>query len=150
MNAEPARVALVERRRDIGRWRGRGIERVAVIDDLGDAAIGGNVEPHLDPMRRRHLTKGVSDDIVTASSIASIILKVRSPSTPPSPQHRSTHSISGGIAAMSGATAVSCEAIGPHTVPMGPKPSPISVGSTAHCAEAAVTFVLLLRQLLAC
>jgi hypothetical protein len=33
---------------------------------------------------------------------------------------------------------------------MGPKPSPISAGSAARGAEAAVTFVLLPRQLLAC
>src|SRR5260370_15765856 len=56
-------------------------------------------------------------------------------STRSSPQHRSTHSISGGIADMSGATAVSCEAIGPHTVPTGPKPSPISAGSAAGAAK---------------
>src|SRR5260370_32062753 len=66
--------------------------------------------------------------LASASSTASIILKVTPLSTPSSPQHRSTHSISGGIAEMSGATAGSCEAIGPHTVPMGPEPSPISAG----------------------
>ncbi len=88
--------------------------------------------------------------LASASSTASIILKVTPLSTPSSPQHRSTHSISGGIAEMSGATAVSCEAIGPHTVPMGPKPSPISAGSATHRVGSAASVVLLLRQLLAC
>src|SRR6266542_2680092 len=36
---------------------------MAVVDDFGSAAIGGNVEPQLDQMRRRHPEKGVSDDI---------------------------------------------------------------------------------------
>src|SRR5438445_5554681 len=77
--------------------------------------------------------------LASASSTASIILKVTALSTPSSPQHRSTHSISGGIADRSGATAVSCEAIGPHTVPTGPKPSAISADSAAYRAEATVT-----------
>src|SRR5438105_7585004 len=61
VDAEPARLALFERRRGI-RWRrGRRVERPAIVDELGRTAFVVDIEAHAKPVRRRHLAEGVGD-----------------------------------------------------------------------------------------
>src|SRR6059058_3621518 len=59
VDPETACLALLERRGDIGRRRGRWVEWPAIVGQFGGAAFVVDIEAHAKPVRRRHLGKGV-------------------------------------------------------------------------------------------